>query len=1191
MKELSLDKILSQYTSASHGLFLFDLPTGFGKTHATLSVMLDILRTTDRKILFLTNLKKNLPDEEFHRLLKAREVEEQLLQETLNLNSYADHLIKHWSDLVPSLPEELAESDEFIALKNRIDFFKRFEKEVDLAEEAKTKIREELEPSFRSRLRTWVKGLGETPAKKLKKIRDSHNWLLNFYPGILADEKRVLFMSVDKFLAKNDPLIRTPYEFTDPTYLKGAVVFIDEFDASKDKLITHLIKESLRRRVDIIALFRYLRDALINNDLPDALTRNSPQRIAALGQEAKNQNQRYRKDVGELLGDLREKAHEIAKKHNLQYLVKTAERTHERRFLFHDWQYRTIVQDNKRYVILNCDKQERLNKITFLAERPGDNEKFVWRLLDDIEWFLRQFARRMNTIATNYWQNRAQQLATDDPEFSIEAARTTVLNAFNIPEEFQGFLLSLAQKQQWQTPTNAEKTSRGEELIQLAKSGSARLFYDEGYRYHTFTDSEQHDAQSKIYTIILNRTPESWLAVWAEQCMIVGISATACIPTVVGNYDLIYLKDRLKERFRTLAKEEREILRHFYNDQMAGYAQVQLKADFIKADDGWSLMLAEMFPSKKSTINRLRHEIETAVQGDDDENFDYYAKRLLRVAKVFKCFAEHRQTRAFLCFLNAHPANNGNFPRKVLEILFREILLQLNQPEESLSWVVLTSKNFEAQIQSLHRRLTNGEKIFVITTYSTLGAGQNIQYVPPSDVISDLVKVFERKKEFEYQTEEKIKKDFDGIYLDKPTNLIVSLLNPQMPFPEEEINRRIFQVEMLRENGDLSPDQHNREVERTFKRLLSRYPKSEKGEHLSRLVYQTTDYDALVLRQIIQAVGRIGRTNWKSPEMLLLANEAIVRHLQALNPDDMLLSPEMVALHRVACSDLPSEVISPDTENYRNRAALANARIRGWIFTRAHGNWLDENDRDAWLALREQVLRQPILDFSSSTGLAFAGSYIQMPEVSDYCFYRQEDDFKKTEVLFQRQKPGARRISAADARLDVLLKSPEIMEFFREKGYATAFAPATGILAPVVFHSIYKGALGEVTGRYLFEKYLGWELEELGRGYFEKFDFAVKEHPGLFVDFKLWNESTSIVNAEQEIAKIRRKMQAVGAKQVIVANLLASAHFQPVGVGSGDILEIPRLLNSENGRPDADIFEEIQVFVSRLMTQNSSLTT
>ena len=57
------------------GLFLMDLPTGFGKTHNVIQYIFDASikpENKDKKYFFITNLKKNLPEKQLRNLFEKK---------------------------------------------------------------------------------------------------------------------------------------------------------------------------------------------------------------------------------------------------------------------------------------------------------------------------------------------------------------------------------------------------------------------------------------------------------------------------------------------------------------------------------------------------------------------------------------------------------------------------------------------------------------------------------------------------------------------------------------------------------------------------------------------------------------------------------------------------------------------------------------------------------------------------------------------------------------------------------------------------------------------------------------------------------------------------------------------------------------------------------------------------------------
>jgi hypothetical protein len=69
-------------------------------------------------------------------------------------------------------------------------------------------------------------------------------------------------------------------------------------------------------------------------------------------------------------------------------------------------------------------------------------------------------------------------------------------------------------------------------------------FYQKGFRYYAFEDDYAHDMHSKIMMYSFQITPEKLLLRFCEKAKVLGISATATIPSAIGNYDINYLAEK-----------------------------------------------------------------------------------------------------------------------------------------------------------------------------------------------------------------------------------------------------------------------------------------------------------------------------------------------------------------------------------------------------------------------------------------------------------------------------------------------------------------------------------------------------------------------------------------------------------------------------------------------------------------------
>ena len=85
-----------------NGLFLLDMPTGFGKTYNVLEFIAenyDTEKYENTKFFFVTTLKKNLPFEDLRERFKQRGKEKYFENNSLRIQANADVVIERLFDL------------------------------------------------------------------------------------------------------------------------------------------------------------------------------------------------------------------------------------------------------------------------------------------------------------------------------------------------------------------------------------------------------------------------------------------------------------------------------------------------------------------------------------------------------------------------------------------------------------------------------------------------------------------------------------------------------------------------------------------------------------------------------------------------------------------------------------------------------------------------------------------------------------------------------------------------------------------------------------------------------------------------------------------------------------------------------------------------------------------------------------
>ena len=131
-------------------------------------------------------------------------------------------------------------------------------------------------------------------------------------------------------------------------------------------------------------------------------------------------------------------------------------------------------------------------------------------------------------------------------------------------------------------------------------------------------------------------------------------------------------------------------------------------------------------------------------------------------------------------------------------------------------------------------------------------------------------------------------------------------------------------------------------------------------------------------------------------------------------------------------------------------------------------------------------------------------------------------------------------------------------------------------MSPVLFQNIYKGALGEVAGKFILERELGLALREIeDPEKFELFDFAADGN--IFFDFKHWKGNMQM--EERPIrTKILKKLDGAGGKRAFIINLFSDGVSKPSCTSDGRLVEVPGLL-LPTGQLDQSALDYIRGFL------------
>ena len=1146
------------------GLFLLDMPTGFGKTYSVLDFMVDNYDSPefkDKKIFFVTTLKKNLPDKELREHFAKRGKAGDYDKYCLRIDANVDMVVEKLDELYRArkIPPTITMKQEFKDLHGSVKLLNEYgDKKCELkgtsrdiinvlCKSAEDVIRKQQEGAFRRVIESELKQF-KTPKEKLKNIANNpdYQWIGELYPAVYTREKRIFFMSMDKFFLGNTTIIEPTYSFFNNDITKNAIIFIDEFDATRDRLLNQIIRRGLENHIDYLGLFYRVYASLNTREFPAELTTASKLQQAYLDE---HKNAKNPVGIIEGFGDVFD---ETYKHYAMQYSFKIEEDSRgdrSRNFIFNDLQFHSIFEGENAFIDINTDLKARQNWLRFTKRRPTEKDGGVLSLLASVKGCLTYFQNGIRNLSFNYKNHKNEDERSRDDDYTLENAIESVLTEFHLSREQIRYLKPIVMGDQVKSKKD-KKDCNGKMSLKYFDCS----VYNRGFRYYDFIDDPNHSMRSEIQLFDFQDSPERILLHLSEKAKVIGISATATLDTVIGNYDLEYLQRMLQDKFYVMPESDKRRLQESFQTFVANYDKVNIHVEpvFCSADD--RAELAEIFDGNEALINMYAEKLTTTFEG-----VEYAKNNFIRVVKVMKLFILNDSVKSFLCLTNKLPQENkGLFDIKLLED-FADAIIKFygikGLKGKNLLYSI-NSEGYDAKRAKVIQRLSNGEKIFVISSYNTVGAGQNLQYKAPVNAMIVAVNNYDRGD---------LEKDFDCIYLEKPTNLLVNV-DSKKGIEAEDLVRFVYQMEFLMERGEVSRKAGIAVIKDAFICFNGGHTFSgKKGEP-----YKTDSVNNFVIRTLIQAVGRICRTGLKNPDIYIYVDDTILRDYDFSSVEQRMLNPEFAELVKVGKAYFNGQANKNLDVAVMENCARILALKAMQIINELKRNWTDDSI-DYWKALRELCLMRPTLsrknvEYNSQYQLV----YMCAPgEITSYS-YEQEGDYNNINIKFDGSLP--QKMSEDEVHLKEIMQNPGVKELFEKHGYATSFVPNEFILTPPMFNNIYKGALGEVVGKYILEQYAGVTLQEMSPEHFELFDYTLGN--GVYVDFKLWKE-TMTVSAEEEKKNIQAKLDKCGGKRAVIINIMLDHNMQITSSDHGRIIEIPYLYRLDRKEIGIEIIAKI----------------
>ena len=94
------------FSDKNAGLLLIDMPTGTGKTYNSVEFIYKNYKNVKNKIIFITNLKKNLPIKNLKEFFEKDNKLDDFEKDVLFLDNNVDTLIDHFNEVKNLIPHD-----------------------------------------------------------------------------------------------------------------------------------------------------------------------------------------------------------------------------------------------------------------------------------------------------------------------------------------------------------------------------------------------------------------------------------------------------------------------------------------------------------------------------------------------------------------------------------------------------------------------------------------------------------------------------------------------------------------------------------------------------------------------------------------------------------------------------------------------------------------------------------------------------------------------------------------------------------------------------------------------------------------------------------------------------------------------------------------------------------------------------
>lgn len=1138
-------------------IILLDAPTGSGKSHNIISFLCNkALEDLSFIAFFVTDQKKNLGEDKFYRCWDGIESANKVSRhkKIAVLRSLKDTVELILSDYEKGeIPKNLLVKEFKESLNDLKSSFEVYKVLISKSMDGNFDWKEvqDKEYNFRKSLAHILSIKSGHESKDFNNIGNQNNireylnrdsteesmWVYKVYPTINLEGYQIFLCTTDKFIRSYTPFFkRKGQPFLYSKLVKESLVVFDEFDGTKKKIWDKSIEDSLKAKSDLIVLFSSIYKSIdvIEKNIPEELKKiickqNGYESLAA---NAKRLNRQFR----------------------LSYLYKVekdADETSTKNYVIHT-PVDTLISKNKQW----CSHFDEKSNRVFVNHIKNDDLKFR-KMLRQVALFIKKFNRLIFYASTEYMSLRNSRRKMTDSAMNQVDAYFSIYDALGLENKQIEMLMNI----------EVGYSGSGQAIKNDRQIDSYHEFQKRGLVLNWFIDSEKHDLQTKFNAVYFNITAENYMLSLISKCLVLGLSATARIPTVLDNYDLEYLEEKLGDNLldgRNFLTSK--TLEEFDYSKRYKEKNIQVKTIVVGIKKSIRDLIEgnkELLGSSKineKTICRLDSLIEKEINKinvsngrDIEKEHEFFKERYIALFDSFLHFIIDPQMTSFLGLQFKLPDKSSEMSKELIEKVFEELKNQLinnNDDKDKLKLCIIATQNggIEKQIDYFKELMSKGYRVYLLSAYLSIGVGQNLQHEITKNEKKFSKNIASKFSEITDSRNNEI--DLAGMYLGNVTNILTNLKEISL---SSDMLKYITELEYLQDANEID----NFEVRKKLEDMMNN-PNSI--SHPKNLLSKSGSY----VKYIVQALGRMNRTFNKVKNPKILVASEVVNNVDYLGLDSNRFSPEFQSIMDWKDNSHIEGFQHSKLENEKsNLTSYSNRDIHQLLGgLRNNEDYLSEYNK-----VRKIIFENPTINRARLIG--YQKEKIRcmqyLPNENSEISYQVEiDDLEQGKFKFDNELAST-TISAVSSGLNSILKYPGMKSYFKENNYPIEWKPNDYIISPIQFINVYCGMLGEVSGKFIFESEFNVKMTNFENiENFELFDFKI-DGRHVAVDFKNWRLSNSIPQKEARI-KVENKLKKLDKNtsdewKVIVLNILGKKEMNITKTVDNKIMEVPAIID------------------------------